>query len=208
MAAVTRRAALKFAGFIALMAHRWPGFLGQAATLPAHGYGLDPDLLKRTVTWPRTLSSSQLAMLAHLCDIVLPAEPPHPSAGAIRVHEFLDEWVSAPYPQMQADRAVILTGLAALDDATLKELGVSFTEADSSQQATLFDQICSNETTGEFSRRLIELVCAGYYTTREGHAAIGYVGNVALTGFPGPPAEVVRHLDAALKELPQTSVTT
>ena len=121
---------------------------------------------------------------------------------------FLDEWVSAPYPQMAADRALILRGLTALDEAAHSELGMVFTAANVSQQAAMFDRLCSTEATAEFSRRLIQLVCAGYYTTREGHAAIGYVGNVALTGFPGPPAEVVRHLDAALKELPQTSVTT
>jgi hypothetical protein len=198
---VTRRTALKFAGYITLLAHGWRGFPGQAATLPAEGYGTDPDLLKRTVTWARTLNPSQLAMLADLCDIVLPAEPPHPSAAALRVHEFLDEWISAPYPQMQADRAVILNGLAALDDATRHELHVPFTEADSSQQATMFDHLCSAAATAGFSRRVIELVCAGYYTTREGHAAIGYVGNVALTSFSGPPPDVVRHLDEALSQL-------
>lgn len=119
---VTRRAALKFAGLITLAARGRHGFSGQAAILPARGYGTDPDLLKRTVTWPRILGPSQLATLAVLCDIVLPAEPPHPSARAIGVHEFLDEWLSAPYPQMQADRAVILGGLAALDDAMRREV--------------------------------------------------------------------------------------
>ena len=142
-------------------------------------------------------------MLLHLCDIVLPAEPPHPSAGAIGVDTFLDEWVSAPYPQMQADRKVILSGLAALDDATRAQWGVPFVNADLSQQTTMFDGCCAgNQAQVAFSKRLIELVCAGYYTTREGHAAIGYAGNVGLPEFLGPPPYVLRVLEKALSEVP------
>src|SRR5687768_1766000 len=106
---LTRRSALKFAGIITLAAHGWHAFPGRAANPVVRGYGTDPDLMRRPVTWPRTLSSSQLAALAALCDIVLPAEPPHPTASAVGVHEFLDEWVSAPYPKMQEDRALMLS---------------------------------------------------------------------------------------------------
>jgi hypothetical protein len=163
---------------------------------------MDPDLLTRPVTWPRTLSAVQLKSLAALCEIILPAEPPHPSAAAIGVHEFLGEWVSAPYPQMQADRVTILNGLAALNQSMRSEQGIAFADADLSRQAAAFDRLCSAEATMEFARRLIELVCAGYYTTREGHAAIGYVGNVALASFPAPTPEIVQHLENALDALP------
>src|SRR5437870_3684248 len=152
---VTRRTALKFAGVITLAAHGWRISPGQAASLPARGYGTDPDRLSRPVTWPRTLDSTQLAVLAALCDIVLPAEPPHPSAAAIGIHDFLDEWVSAPYPQMRADRTIVLGGLVALEDTMRRESGVSFTQADLSQRTTVFDRLCSTPTTVEFTRRLI-----------------------------------------------------
>lgn len=200
----TRRTTLKFAGLIALAAQGWHGIPSQST--PSHtprGYGTDPNLLKRPVTWPLTLKSPHLAMLRNLCDIVLPAEPPYLSAGTIGVHAFIDEWVSAPYPQMQTDRAVILTGLAALDDASRTEWGVPFVDTDLSQQTGMFDRWCAgNDVQVAFSKRLIELVCAGYYTTREGHTAIGYAGNVALTEFPGPPPYVLRHFEDALSEIP------
>jgi hypothetical protein len=199
---VGRRAALKYAGIITLAARGWLPFSSHAAKAQAKGYGSDPNLLKRTVTWPRTLSAEQLATLAALCDIILPAEPPHPSATNIGVHHFLDEWVSAPYPQMQSDRTVILDGVAALGDAARKESGVSFAQLDAARQAAVFDQSCGAEATAGFPRRLIELVCDGYYTTREGHAAIGYVGNVALASFPGASPEILRHLEKALDQLP------
>jgi Gluconate 2-dehydrogenase subunit 3 len=199
---VGRRAALKFAGVITLAAHGWLPFLSHAAIAKVNGYGSDPNLLERTVTWPRTLSAQELAMLAALCDIVLPAEPPHRSAKDIGVHHFLDEWVSAPYPQMQADRTIILDGLAALNGAARKSGDVPFAQVEPAQQAALFDELCGGKETVGFSRRLIQLICDGYYTTREGHAAIGYVGNVALASFPGAPPEIVRHLEKSLEQLP------
>jgi Gluconate 2-dehydrogenase subunit 3 len=206
---VTRRTALKFAGIIALTADGWRGISGRVALPPiARGYGTDPNLLKRTVSWPRTLSSSHLAMLTSLCDIVLPAEPPHPSASAIGVHAFLDEWMSAPYAQMRADRAVILRGLSALDVDTRSEWGVSFVEANLSQRSGMFERWrTGSDAQLTFSRRLIELVCAGYYTTREGHVAIGYAGNVALTMFPGPPPEVLHHFEEVLSSSVLKSIT-
>jgi hypothetical protein len=202
---VTRRTALKYASLITLAAQGWRGFPNEAAAAPVKGYGTDPNLLKRPVTWPRTLTSTQLKSLVALCDIILPPDPPHPSAAAIGVHEFLDEWVSAPYPQMQADRIVIIEGLVALDEATHKGQGVAFTATSLSQQTVIFHKSCNGEATVAFARRLIELVCAGYYTTREGHAAIGYVGNIALASFPAPTFEIVRHLEKALGEMPARS---
>src|SRR5205085_7495689 len=99
---LTRRTVLKYAGLITLAAQNPRAFpmLGYAPA-PAKGYGTDPDLLKRPVTWPKTLNAEQLQALRALCEIILPEEPPHPSAAAINVQDFIDEWVSAPYPQMQ-----------------------------------------------------------------------------------------------------------
>ena len=79
--------------------------------------------------------------------------------------------------------------------------GIRFEDAPQAKQIAAFDQLCHNPSTVRFANRLIELVCGGYYTTREGHAAIGYVGNVGLTSFPGPPSAVVRHLERTLSQL-------
>jgi hypothetical protein len=42
-------------------------------------------------------------------------------------------------------------------------------------------------------------------STREGHAAIGYIGNVALVSFPAPAPKVLQRLEKALSELPSYS---
>lgn len=198
----SRRTALRMAGLVALSV----GGLGYFKSSPARtaivqGYGPDPNLLERTVTWPRTLSAEHFQMLTLLCDIVLPAEPPHPSAAEIATPEFLDEWLSAPYPDMKADRRIIIDGLDALNAATRGRWGTSFCEIERPRQISTFDTWCSgNELQISFCRRLIALVCSGYYTTREGHAAVGYVGNIGRVEFPGPPPEVVHKFQQALRE--------
>ena len=39
-----------------------------------------------------------------------------------------------------------------------------------------------------------QLVAAGYYTTPQGMRDIGYVGNVPLAKYDGPPQEVLRKI--------------
>lgn len=196
---VNRRTVLKFAGAIMLVAQSMPSLPFSMG--PRHGYGVDPNLLTRPVTWPRLLSESQLVALERLVDLILPSEPPHPSASGINVHEFLDEWISAPYPQMQLDRTLILRGLSRLDEVSKKQTGLVFAQANASRQSEMFEQFCTDPGTAGIAVRLIELVCGGYYTTREGQAAIGYVGNVAQPKFLGPPPEIIEHLDGALTQL-------
>lgn len=182
---------------------------GKFATFPsgavspsARGYGRDPDLLHPVVPWPKTLTSHQLCTASAVCDVVLPAEPPHPSAATVRVQDFIDEWVSAPYPRMQEDRRLVLEGLAELDSTAERTWKTLFAESTVSQQTQIFGHFCSrNNRNTTIARRLIQLVCAGYYTTREGMAAIGYVGNVALTSFPGTPEHVASHLRVALDQI-------
>jgi hypothetical protein len=45
----------------------------------------------------------------------LPADANSPAASAVGVPAFIDEWVSAPYPDQQQHRGVIRGGLAWLN---------------------------------------------------------------------------------------------
>ena len=75
---------------------------GEGAAHPkAHGYGTDPDLTKiyhPGDLWPLTLTRAQRRTAAALCDVILPADAVSLSASRVGVVDFLDEWVSAPYP--------------------------------------------------------------------------------------------------------------
>lgn len=76
---------------------------------PAPGYGKDPALLEPAPgPWPRLLTNRQKAWLARQLDTLLPRSDELPSAIEAGLGEFFDEWLSAPYPDQQADRALIL----------------------------------------------------------------------------------------------------
>ena len=46
----------------------------------------------------------------------------------------------------------------------------------------------------EFFVRFRTLAASAYYSTEAGWKALGYVGNVAMTSFDGPPPEVLTKL--------------
>src|SRR5215216_221090 len=78
------------------------------------GYGTDPDLTKEWKAggpWPLTLNATAKLTVAALCDLIIPADKISPGASSVGVVDFIDEWISAPYPQQRADRALILPGL-------------------------------------------------------------------------------------------------
>src|SRR5215212_10211763 len=79
------------------------------------GYGTDPDLTKvyrPGELWPLTFTDAQRATAAALCDVIIPADAKGPSASSVQVHEFIDEWISAPYLGHDADKLVVVDGLA------------------------------------------------------------------------------------------------
>jgi hypothetical protein len=168
------------------------------------GYGTDPDMMKDYKPgdyWPLTLTDKQRRDVAALCDIIVPAEGPVPSASAVGVVDFVDEWVSAPYPSCVADRAVILGGLAWVSAETQRRFGCAFAEAAPGQQGDLCAEMAPAAADGsplqqasKFFRRLRDLTTAGFFSTPVGMKDLGYVGNIPLAKFDGPPADLVAKL--------------
>jgi len=176
-----------------------------AAAHAAQGYGTDPDLRPAYhpgELWPLTLTSPQRQLAAVLSDLIIPADEHSPSASAVGVVEFIDEWVSAPYPANQQGRPVILTGFTWLDAEAGRRFGKEFMHLSPSEQAGICDDICS-ETRAVAARREAarffalyrDLTAGGFYSTPAGRKDIGYIGNVALPGFAGPPAALLRKLN-------------
>lgn len=169
------------------------------------GYGTDPDLMalhKRGEFWPLTLTESQRATTTDLCDVILPQDDLGPAASAVGVPDFIDEWVSAPYEAQQADRSLLLEGIAWLDTESAKRFGKPFAELDPAGQAAIADDICDSETAGpefqkaaRFFAKFRNIAAGGYFCTQDGWKAIGFVGNMATATFDGPPAEVLKLLD-------------
>jgi Gluconate 2-dehydrogenase subunit 3 len=175
------------------------GDTGQAA-----GYGSDPDLLKRYKAgdvWPLVLTSAQRRTVTALCDLIIPADDYSPSASAVGVVDFLDEWVSAPYPRQQHDRTAIEEGLVWLDTESKRRFAAEFASAKLTDQTALCNDICDPAkakepfaTAAEFFARFRDLTAGGFYSTPVGFRDIGYVGNVPLLKFEGPPQDVLRKL--------------
>jgi hypothetical protein len=170
----------------------------------ARGYGTDPDLTKLYRpgdVWPLTLSQTQRRTAAALCNVILPDDGRSPSAESVGVVDFIDEWVSAPYPHQLEDRPIVLEGLAWMDAEALLRFEKYFAEITESQQHAICDDICYEPNAkpkftraAAFFTRYRDLTVGGFYSTPAGWKDIGYIGNVALSKFEGPPPELLRKL--------------
>ncbi len=179
--------------------------LAAAHRIPAKkGYGTDPELnriYQPGEVWPLTMSPVHRKAASALADLILPADGLGPAASALRVPDYIDEWVSAPYPEQQAVRPVILGGLAWLDGEAKKRFAKEFAALDGEKQTAICDDICDPREAGpgfgkaaEFFVAFRSLAMGAYYSTPEGWKAIGYLGNVAQASFDGPPPEVLEKL--------------
>ncbi len=175
-----------------------------AAAGTAHGYGTDPDLMKIYKpgdVWPLTLSDPRRRQVAVLCDIIVPADGTSPSASSVGVTDFIDEWVSAPYPANVSDAKVVGEGLDWVDAESKKRFGALFADATDAQRLSLCEEMSRDagpgsamEAPSKFFRRFRNLAAGGYYTTPAGMKDLGYVGNVPLATFDGPPADLIAKL--------------
>jgi Gluconate 2-dehydrogenase subunit 3 len=210
-ARIDRRLAIKWmmaAGAGALLAH--PLSFG-ADTAPsgadaaaAKGYGSDPDLMKPYKAgdlWPLTFTEAQRRDVAALCDVIIPADSQSASASALGVTDFIDEWVSAPYDANVADKKIIMEGLSWLSAESQRRYGGPFAGASDAQRLEISEEMSLKapensqlEGPSRFFRRFRNLTATGFYTTPVGMKDIGYVGNLPLAKFEGPPADVVAKL--------------
>ena len=164
--------------------------------------GEDPDLLKKEIPWPRVLDAGEKLTVAALADVIIPADEFGPAASAVGIPDFLDEWVSAPYPQQEREQKIIRQGLAWMNAETQRRFGQPFAACAMAQKTALLDEILQEGSAArkqalEFYRLFRNRVAGGYYSTPEGWAAIGYTGNISMLEFPGPPPEALKHLGLA-----------
>jgi gluconate 2-dehydrogenase subunit 3-like protein len=166
------------------------------------GYGTDPELLKEWRPggpWPLTLGVQARLTTAALCDLIIPADEHSPAASAVGVMDFIDEWISAPYPQQRGDRDIVLQGLVWIEAEAQRRFGKALAALDESQKNAIADDICAPAsarpefaTAAKFFARFRDLTAGGFYTTPVGMKDIGYTGNVPLEKFDGPPLAALK----------------
>jgi hypothetical protein len=166
------------------------------------GYGTDPRLVKEWKPggpWPLTLTDNARATAKALCDLIIPADDHSPAASAVGVVDFIDEWISAPYPQQRADRQIVLPGLLWIEAESQQRFKRAFPALNDPQRAQIADDVCSAAKAApafaegaKFFAKFRDLTAGGFYTTPIGMKDIGYTGNVPLTKFDGPPLEALK----------------
>lgn len=181
---------------------------GNAAAITAKTKGAeliyrptDPDMLKPVIPWSMTLTQAELDDLAVLADIIIPADAQSPSAASLGAQHFINEWVSAPYPQQKADLVLVRGGLVWLNGEAKKRFGKAFAKLSAAEQRQICDDICfepkaaANLKHGaRFFAKVRDLTATAFYTTEPGMADIGYIGNKPMASFDGPSDEVLRKL--------------
>ena len=200
---IDRRVALKWISAAAATPALGGMSFAAETAVAAHGYGPDPDMTKvyqPGELWPLTFSEAQRKQIVALCDILLPATDAAPGAVAVGVPDFLDEWISSPYPGQVGDRKLLLKGLAWLDEEARRRGAGDFVSLKAGDQLDVCQRLAipakrtPKEFPGSFFLRLRDLVAGGYYTTPDGMRDLGYRGNVPSIEWTGPPAEVLEKL--------------
>jgi len=204
---VDRRTALAWVGVVGVALAGGAGVVVYGPKMggpaKAKGYGTDPKLTPPVkAPWPRLMTAAQLQIAAVLSDFILPASGDAPAATALGVPDFLNEWVSAPYPDQLKDKAIILNGLEALNLRARNRQGADFMALSAGHRLALLQALPKAEGVDRtFFRRFRSLVVGAYYTTEVGFKDIGYIGNVARAKDPGPSDEVKAHLERELAKL-------
>lgn len=201
---VDRRTALKWV-LAASTALQLPAgvTLAQETAKSVSGYGKDPNLLKIHQIgelWPLTLNEHQRATATMLSDLIIPADDQSPAASKVGVIDFIDEWISAPYPNNQRDKPLVVQGLAWLDEESQRRFKNTFSALTEKERSAICDDlsaatpVAAFQEAAKFFARYRALTAGGYYTTPVGMKDLRYVGNVAMTTFDGPPPEVLKRL--------------
>jgi len=210
---IPRRDALKSLGTVAALpilgerGVREVESAARQAQAPAgpRGTPTDPDLVNPTPgTWPRLLADNELATIAVLCDTIIPADEKSPSASAVGVPAWINEYVSAPYEGQQRALVQLRGGLLWLDRESEARFGKRFAALADAERRQICDEICylpkarpEHQAAARFFDMVRDLTAVGFYTTREGMRDLQYIGNVPVAAWKGAPPEVLSHLGLA-----------
>lgn len=177
------------------------GVAGRDVGKGPRGTPSDPVLINPTpkISWEKVLMPAELTTLAALCDAIIPADEKSPAASKVGAPDYINEIASEP------SRGSLLVqirgGVAWINAEAMKRYSKPFHELSEIERTAICDDICFVPKTKPeylvgalFFDRVRDLTAGAFYTTPEGWKDIGYIGNVALPEFKGPPVEVLRKL--------------
>lgn len=144
-------------------------------------------------------SKEELATIAILCDIIIPADDISVAATQAGVPEFIEFIVKdMPYHQLP-----LRGGLMWLDHESNKRFGKIFSAIAPNQRIEIIDAIAYPEKAApemsqgvKFFELMRDLTVTGFYTSKEGFDALGYVGNRPNV-WDGVPEDELQRLGMA-----------
>ena len=173
----------------------------------AAGTPTDPDMLAPIVPWEMVLTDEEMRLVAALADVIIPADDRSPAASALGVPDYVNEFVSAP--GHEESLIALRGGLAWLNRSARGRFGAEdFPALTQAQQHEICDVICFEpdapadlKPQARFFDQFRDMVSTGFWTTEEGMRDLGYVGNIPLPSFDGPPPEVLEQLGLSGEDL-------
>jgi hypothetical protein len=140
----------------------------------------------------RTCSAHQFATLSQLCERIIPSDDASGGAIEAKVPELIDLLAT----ENQDYRTRLVGGLTWLDSQCHDRFESDYLGCTADQQTTILDLIAYREKAATdpalsqgiaFFSFLRELTVGGYFTSEIGLKDLPYLGNKALTSFPGCP---------------------
>ena len=150
------------------------------------------------------LTEYELTTVAVLCDIILPKTEKFGSASDAKVADFI-EFIVKDIPNHQLP---IRGGLMWLDHESFSRFGKSFAEASGPDQIKIIDDIAYPDKENKkpefaqgrsFFNLMRNLTVTGYFTSKIGIDALGYVGNRPNI-WDGIPEDVLKDHEVAYEE--------
>jgi len=138
-------------------------------------------------------NEKEMKMVSILSDIIIPADDISGSATSVGVPDFI-EFMMKDDPKLQTP---MRGGLMWLENLSLATFGLSFIVLAGDQHLVLVEKIAWPDQQKEgmqhgikFFNMMRNLVCTGFFTSKEGVKDIGYVGN-RPNQWDGVPQEVL-----------------
>ena len=170
---------------------------------------------KRLLAMDKFFTDHEMATIAILADIIIPADEVSGSATDAKVPEFI-EFIVKDMPNHQTP---IRGGLRWLDVHCMNRFGNAFKDCDNKQQLEVVDDIAYTQIKYEengkevikgkikpgmaqgvsFFNKMRDLVATGFYTSQIGVKDIGYMGNTP-NQWNGVPDDVLKQYGVAYTE--------
>ncbi len=178
-----------------------PASQESTATTDGQGYGRTPaekEWDKRVLS-ETYLTKSELATIAVICDIILPAKGTHGSATDAGVPEFI-EFIVKDLPDHQLP---LRGGLMWLNGESNKRYNKTFVNCSNAEQIAIVEDIAYPLEEGEvsdfspgikFFDKMRDLTLTGYYTSEMGLKDLGYKGNIPNI-WDGVPEDILADHD-------------